>query len=105
MTGSVTKRQFNSNDWAALIAAGLASFVVFLLIESRARQPLLQVSLLRRPAFAAVMVAALLLNAGAFAYLAYSSLWLQTVLGLSPVEAGLAGAARVSSNWPQAEAA
>ncbi|HEY5351573.1 MAG TPA: MFS transporter [Streptosporangiaceae bacterium] len=87
--------------WAAgqtvgLIAAGLAAFVVFVLIESRARQPLLQVSLLRRPAFAAVMIAALLLNAAAFAYLAYSSLWLQTVLGLSPVEAGLAGAAPMS---------
>ena len=90
----------SSVGWGAaqtvgLIAAGLASFVVFVLIERRARQPLLQVSLLR-PAFAAVMVAALLLNAGAFAYLAYSSLWLQTVLGLSPVEAGLAGAAPMS---------
>ena len=91
----------SSVGWAAaqtvgLIAAGLAAFVVFVLIESRARQPLLQVSLLRRPAFAAVMIAALLLNAAAFAYLAYSSLWLQTVLGLSPVQAGLAGAAPMS---------
>ena len=42
------------------------------------------------------MIAALLLNAAAFAYLAYSSLWLQTVLGLSPVQAGLAGAAPMS---------
>jgi EmrB/QacA subfamily drug resistance transporter len=91
----------SSVGWAAdetigLIAAGLAAFVVFVLIERRARQPLLQVSLLRRPAFAAVMIAALLLNAAAFAYLAYSSLWLQTVLGLSPVQAGLAGAAPMS---------
>ena len=91
----------SSVGWGAaqtvgLIAAGLASFVVFVLIEGRARQPLLQVSLLRRPAFAAVLVTALLLNAGAFAYLAYSSLWLQTVLGLSPVQAGLAGAAPMS---------
>lgn len=39
------------------------------------------------------MVAALLLNAAAFAYLPYSSLWLQTVLGLSPVRAGLLGSA------------
>ena len=91
----------SSVGWAAaqtvgLIAAGLACFVVFVLIEARTRQPLLQVSLLRRPAFASVMAAALLLNAAAFAYLAYSSLWLQTVLGLSPVEAGLAGAAPMS---------
>jgi EmrB/QacA subfamily drug resistance transporter len=91
----------SSVGWAAdetigLIAAGLAAFVVFVLIERRARQPLLEVSLLRRPAFAAVMIAALLLNAAAFAYLAYGSLWLQTVLGLSPVQAGLAGAAPMS---------
>ena len=91
----------SSVGWAAdqtigLIAAGLAAFVIFVLIERRARQPLLQVSLLRRPAFAAIMIAALLLNAAAFAYLAYSSLWLQTVLGLSPVQAGLAGAAPLS---------
>jgi predicted MFS family arabinose efflux permease len=91
----------SSVGWAApetigLIVAGLAAFVVFVLIERRARQPLLQISLLRRPAFAAIMIAALLLNAAAFAYLAYSSLWLQTVLGLSPVEAGLAGAAPLS---------
>ena len=91
----------SSVGWATgqtigLIAAGLAAFVIFVLIERRARQPLLQVSLLRRPAFAAIMVAALLLNAAAFAYLAYSSLWLQTVLGLSPVQAGLAGAAPMS---------
>ncbi len=90
----------SSVGWTAgqtmgLIAAGLAAFVAFVLIERRARQPLLQIALLRR-AFAAVMIAALLLNAAAFAYLAYSSLWLQTVLGLSPVEAGLAGAAPMS---------
>ncbi len=91
----------SSVGWAAdqtigLIAAGLAAFAVFVLVERRARQPLLQVSLLRRPAFAAILIAALLLNAAAFAYLAYSSLWLQTVLGLSPVQAGLAGAAPLS---------
>ncbi len=79
-----------------LIAAGLAAFVLFVVIESRARQPLLQVSLLRRRPSRRSMLAALLLNAAAFAYLAYTSLWLQTVLGLSPVEAGLAGAAPLS---------
>jgi predicted MFS family arabinose efflux permease len=42
------------------------------------------------------MVVALLLNAAAFAYLAYSSLWLQTVVGLSPVRAGLLGSAPLS---------
>ena len=36
------------------------------------------------------MVAGLLLSAGAFAHLTYTSIWLQSTLGLSPIKAGLA---------------
>ena len=35
------------------------------------------------------MVAAVLLSAGAFAVTAYTQLWLQSVLDLSPIDAGL----------------
>jgi len=42
---------------------------------------------LRRRAFAAVLVAALILNFAALAYLAYASPWLQSVLMLSPIHA------------------
>jgi EmrB/QacA subfamily drug resistance transporter len=79
-----------------LLAAGLAAFAVFTLIESRSSSPLLDLSLFRRPAFSGVMIAALLLNAAAFAYLPYTSLWLQTVLRLSPIKAGLEGSAPLS---------
>jgi EmrB/QacA subfamily drug resistance transporter len=76
-----------------LLALALAAFAVFIVIERRARSPLLDLPLFRRPAFCGIMIAALLLNAAAFAYLPYSSLWLQTVLRLSPVRAGLLGSA------------
>src|SRR5450755_2466544 len=76
-----------------LLALALAAFAIFIMIERRARSPLLDLPLFRRPAFSGVMIAALLLNAAAFAYLPYSSLWLQTVLRLSPVRAGLLGSA------------
>jgi EmrB/QacA subfamily drug resistance transporter len=79
-----------------LLAAGLAAFAVFAVVEQRTSAPLLDLSLFRRPAFSGVMIAALLMNAAAFAYLPYTSLWLQTVLRLSPIKAGLEGAAPLS---------
>jgi EmrB/QacA subfamily drug resistance transporter len=88
--------------WAAvstitLLAGGVAALVVFAVVEARVARPLLEPALFRRPTFTGIMLAALLLNAGAFAYLAYSSLWLQTVVGLSPVRAGLLGSAPLSA--------
>jgi EmrB/QacA subfamily drug resistance transporter len=91
----------SEDGWGAastigLLAGGVAALVVFAVVESRVTRPLLEPALFRRPTFTGIMLAALLLNAAAFAYLAYSSLWLQTVLGLSPVRAGLLGSAPLS---------
>jgi EmrB/QacA subfamily drug resistance transporter len=90
-----------AHGWAAgatigLLAAGAAGFALFVLAERRSAAPLLDLSLLRRPAFSGVLAGALLLNAAAFAYLPFSSLWLQTVLRLDPVRAGLVGSAPMS---------
>ncbi|MDT3398841.1 MFS transporter [Streptomyces sp. B1866] len=74
---------------AALAGSGLA-LLLFAAVERGARQPLLDLGLLRRPAFAVLMAAALLMQAAAFPYLTYTGLWTQSVLGLSPVQAGLA---------------
>jgi EmrB/QacA subfamily drug resistance transporter len=86
-----------TDGWTiGLLALGLIAFAGFTLIERRTPAPLLDLRLFRRPAFCGVMIAALLLNAAAFAYLPYTSLWLQTVIGLSPVQAGLLGSAPLS---------
>lgn len=74
---------------ASLAGAALA-LLVFLVVERRVRRPLLDLRLLRRPSFAALMAAALLLQAAAFPYLSFVGLWVQNVVGLSPVQAGLA---------------
>ncbi|MFH8981468.1 MFS transporter [Streptomyces varsoviensis] len=79
----------DSGTVTALVVAA-AALIVFLVVERRARQPLLELKLFRRPSFAVLMAAALLLQAAAFPYLTYGGLWLQTVLGLSPMQAGLA---------------
>ncbi|MFJ9415032.1 MFS transporter [Streptomyces sp. NPDC101227] len=75
---------------ASLAGAG-AALLAFVVVERRAPRPLLDLRLLRRPSFAALMAAALLMQAAAFPYLTFVGLWAQDVLGLSPVQAGLAG--------------
>lgn len=71
-----------------LIAAGLVSLVAFAVVESRARHPLLDLSLFRIPTMGT------LLGAGAVGNVVYnvvifsSTLYLQQVRDLSPLEAG-----------------
>lgn len=79
-----------------LLAVAAAALAVFVVIERRTAHPLIDLRLFASPSFCGVMTVALLINAAAFAYLVYSSLWLQTVLGLGAVEAGLTGAAPMS---------
>ncbi|MFG2720226.1 MFS transporter [Streptomyces sp. NPDC048416] len=84
-TGAVTLSTF------AVTVLALGAFVV---IEHRTARsggsPMLDLALLRRPSFAGLMSGALLLQGGAFGCLVLVSLWLQSVVGLSPVAAGLA---------------
>ncbi|WP_328385637.1 MFS transporter [Streptomyces sp. NBC_00400] len=74
----------------ASFGGAVLALLVFLVVERRVRRPLLDLRLLRRPSFAALMAAALLLQAAAFPYLSFVGLWVQNVVGLSPVQAGLA---------------
>ena len=85
----------NTDGWHSatilgLFAGAAVALIAFIVIESRTKDPLLDLSLLRNPSFAALMMAGLLLSAGAFAHLTYTSIWLQSVLGMSPIKAGLA---------------
>ncbi|GAA2354344.1 MFS transporter [Catellatospora methionotrophica] len=75
--------------WLLLLAAlGLAAFAV---LQARSPHPMLDLALLRNRAFVAVLLAGLLLTFAAFATFTYTSIWLQSVVGLSPLEAGLTG--------------
>lgn len=83
-----------SAETLAAFAVTASALLAFVVIEHRTarrgRAPMLDLALLRRPSFAALMSGALLLQGGAFGCLVLVSLWLQSVLGLSPVGAGLA---------------
>ena len=87
--------QSNTDGWNSATVLGLFAFaavalISFVIIELRTEAPLLDLSLLRNPSFAGLMMAGLLLSAGAFSHLTYTSIWLQSILGLSPIQAGLA---------------
>jgi EmrB/QacA subfamily drug resistance transporter len=87
--------QSNTDGWTSatvigLFAGGAVALVAFIVVEHRAQDPLLDLSLLRNPSFASLMTAGALLSGGAFAHLTYTSIWLQSILGLSPIKAGLA---------------
>lgn len=73
----------------ATFAAALLALVCFVAVERRGADPLLDPRLFLKPGFSGVMVGALAFNAAAFSLMAYDSIWLQTVLGMSPVRGGL----------------
>jgi EmrB/QacA subfamily drug resistance transporter len=71
-------------------ALGLLALAGFVLIERRSRNPLIDLGLLRRPAFTGAVLAAGILSCAAFGSSALVSIWLQSVVGLSPLQTGLA---------------
>lgn len=74
-----------------LLVVGAVLLALFVVIEARTREPMLDLELLRNRAFVGVLLAGLLLTFAAFAAFTYTSIWLQTVLGMSALEAGLTG--------------
>ncbi len=95
--GSLTYALIRAGEdgWGAVstvsfLVLAVVAIAVFLAVERRVEHPLLDLALFRSTSFAATIVAGLLLMAAAFAMLAYTSVWMQGVLGLTPIEAGLA---------------
>jgi len=69
-------------------AAAVVALVGFVAVERRGADPLLDPRLFLKPAFSVVMLGALAFNAGAFGLMAYDSIWMQSLLGMSPVRGG-----------------
>ncbi len=74
--------------WGPLVG-GLLVLGAWVLVERGRRAPMLDVSLFANRSFSGIMLGALLLNGAAFSASLYTSLWLQSVLGLSPLQGGL----------------
>jgi EmrB/QacA subfamily drug resistance transporter len=82
---------WGSTDTLALIAAGVALLTAFVLIEGRfASHPLMPLRIYRSRALSAANVVVLLVGGATFGMWFFLSLYLQQVLGYSPIRAGLA---------------
>ncbi|MFE5812827.1 MFS transporter [Streptomyces sp. NPDC056479] len=73
----------------ALFGGSALALVLFILVERGRRDPMLDLRLMRTPSFATLMAGAVVFSAAAFANLVFVSVWAQSVLGFSPVKAGL----------------
>jgi len=71
------------------LAGGAALLAAFAAIELRTKNPMLDLRLFRVPAFAGASIASFAVAASVFSMLLYIVLYLQNVLGHSPLEAGL----------------
>jgi predicted MFS family arabinose efflux permease len=84
----------NEDGWgstgiiAALVGAA-ALLIAFVMVEERSREPMLPLRLLSQRRFAGPQVAVFAIASSFFAVFLYLTLYLQTVLGMSPIQTGL----------------
>ena len=76
--------------WGLLVLSALA-LAAFVLVEMRSPHAMLDLALLRNRSFTGILIAGLLVNFAAFAAFTYTSIWLQSVVGMTPLQAGLTG--------------
>lgn len=85
------------------IPVALAATAAFLLVERRAKEPLLPLDLFGQRVIAVGSAAGALIGAAMLGTVTYVPLWVQSVLGLSPTAAG-AAIAPMALGWPVASA-
>src|SRR4051794_29367011 len=84
----------NEQGWGSTpivleLAGALALLAAFVTIEHRAKEPMLPLGLFRIRMFTGAQLAVFSISASFFAVFLYATLYLQNVLGLSAIEAGL----------------
>ena len=80
---------WGSTQILAELAGAAALLIAFFLVERRVREPMLPPRLFRLPAFAGAQLAVFAMSASFFALFLYTTLYLQNILRLSPLDAGL----------------
>jgi EmrB/QacA subfamily drug resistance transporter len=84
----------NDEGWGSALIVSLfvgstALMAAFIAVERRVAEPMLPLGLFRRRAFTGVQIAAFAVSGSLFALFLYITLYLQSYLGLSPLQAGL----------------
>ena len=85
----------NTNGWTSpeilsLFGVAVAGFAAFIALERRQRAPMLDLSLFRNRTFTGANLAMLLVALSMFGVFFFVSLFVQNILGYSPVQAGAA---------------
>jgi EmrB/QacA subfamily drug resistance transporter len=80
---------WGSTQILAELAGAAALLIAFILVERRVSEPMLPPRLFRLPAFAGAQLAVFAMSASFFALFLYTTLYLQNILHLSPLDAGL----------------
>jgi EmrB/QacA subfamily drug resistance transporter len=84
----------NDNGWTststlACFIGGAVLLVLFVIVEAVQKRPMVDLALFRRPAFVGAQTTAFLLSCSYFGLFLYLTLYLQNILGYSPLGAGL----------------
>jgi EmrB/QacA subfamily drug resistance transporter len=84
----------NGDGWGstgivAALAGACVLLLAFVVIEQRSREPMLPLALFGQRRFAGSQIAVFAISSSFFAVFLYTTLYLQTVLGLSPIQTGL----------------
>jgi EmrB/QacA subfamily drug resistance transporter len=95
MLGTYAIINGNDNGWTSgetlgLLAGALALLAIFIIVESRVRSPLMPLGLFRLRNIRVANVVGALMAAAMFGWFFLVALYLQLVLGYSPLEVGLA---------------
>src|SRR5437764_2010687 len=80
---------WSSGREVGLLAAGLVFLTGFVLVEQRSSAPMLDVALFRVPTFTGAQIVAFTISSALFSQFLYLTLYLQNVLGYSPIQAGV----------------
>jgi EmrB/QacA subfamily drug resistance transporter len=92
LTNDATGTLYDWTDWqvGGLIVAGLIGYVLFVLAEARAKEPIVPLDLWRSRAYSASMVSIFFAAFAFFGAIVFLPRWFQVVEGFTPTNSGLA---------------
>jgi EmrB/QacA subfamily drug resistance transporter len=84
----------NDEGWGSALIVSLligsaVALALFVVVEMRKEHPMLDLTLFRSPTFAGASIVAFALSASMFAMFLYLTLYIQNILGYTPLQAGL----------------